>query len=498
MAVNAIKSTGTFATTIAAGQTLGVTSGMMLNTSGTRTITGGTIAFGSNPGVFFAGTTGAGGFTISSAITGTAGLINANSALHPQRRSLRTYRHDFYYDRLRHDHTWRRTRLPARSRFAVDNSTSTPARRWPVRARSLLGAPENDDHLVNNFAQVNFSGAGANAIIGRDIIVDHGSYDAAGLQTTFGFLPTLAPLSNTTGSQTLSGNITLNSPVRLQGGGGGGTGSTILSGNISGPAQFYLTNGRELLTGSYGNAGGFRVGERGFTAQVSFLGTPIGSAPINFQGGNNTFIAYNSGSLPTGPITVEGTTPRDGDLPLRLIRCRIRPSTTPLFWVAPSTRAPSPVTSPPASPETGMVSVSGAGGLIKNGTGTLVLGNSNTYTGNTTVNAGFLLINGTSASADHYCRRIPARSAASGSVGPVTVNTGGTLSPGNSIGTFGTGSLTLSGTFLDEIDLNNGGAASADLTQHHRKLQHYRRSPEPVGQQCPGRWSVGDLPDCVQ
>ena len=92
---------------------------------------------------------------------------------------------------------------------------------------------------------MNFSGAGANAIIGRDIIVDHGSFDAAGLQTTFGFLPSLAPLSNTTGSQTLSGNITLNSPVRLQGGGGGGTGSTTLTGNISGPAQFYLSNGRD-------------------------------------------------------------------------------------------------------------------------------------------------------------------------------------------------------------------------------------------------------------
>ena len=46
---------------------------------------------------------------------------------------------------------------------------------------------------------------------------------------------------------------------------------------------------------------------------------------------------------------------------------------------------------------------------------------------------------------------------------PVTVNTGGTLSPGSSIGTFATGNLTLSGTFLNEINLNNGGAASADL-----------------------------------
>ena len=62
--------------------------------------------------------------------------------------------------------------------------------------------------------------------MGRDIIVDNGSYDAAGLQTLFGFLPTITPLSNNYRCcRPISGNITLNSPVRLQGGGGtGGTG----------------------------------------------------------------------------------------------------------------------------------------------------------------------------------------------------------------------------------------------------------------------------------
>ena len=53
--INALKRTGTFTTTIGAGQTLGITSGMNLQASGTGTFTGGTIAFGSNPGVFFAG-----------------------------------------------------------------------------------------------------------------------------------------------------------------------------------------------------------------------------------------------------------------------------------------------------------------------------------------------------------------------------------------------------------------------------------------------------------
>ena len=44
------------------------------------------------------------------------------------------------------------------------NTSQTLGGQGPI----LLGAPENDDHLVNNFAQVNFSGAGVGAIIGRD------------------------------------------------------------------------------------------------------------------------------------------------------------------------------------------------------------------------------------------------------------------------------------------------------------------------------------------
>ena len=75
--INALKRTGTFTTTIAAGQTLGITSGMLLS-----------VWYGHlyrrhdcvrlYPGVFFA-RAGSGGFTIGSAITGTAGLINTNS-----------------------------------------------------------------------------------------------------------------------------------------------------------------------------------------------------------------------------------------------------------------------------------------------------------------------------------------------------------------------------------------------------------------------------------
>jgi len=386
--INALKRTGTFTTTIAAGQTLGITSGMNLQVSGTGTFTGGTIAFGSNPGVFFAGSSAA-NTMVNSAITGSAGLINTLGIL-----------------TLSGDLSGLTGTISTNGGFGVTtiatntfggslevrfgqlnlNVSQTLAGQGPI----LLGVPENDDHLLNNFASVNFSGAGADAIIGRDIIVNHGSFDAAGLEARFGFLPTLAPLNNTSGSQTLSGNITLNSPVRLQGGGGGGTGATTLSGNISGPAQFYLTNGRELLTGTYGNLGGFRVGEQGFTAQVSFLGTPIGSAPINFQGGNNSFIAYNSGSLPTGPILVESG---GGGFVASLNP--LQTSTINNAITVGGTGNPGTVTGNVAGGITANWNgpISGPGGLTKSGTGTLVLNSTNTYTGTTTVNAGMLVAN---------------------------------------------------------------------------------------------------------
>ena len=379
--INALKRTGTFTTTIGAGQTLGITSGMNLQVSGTGTFTGGTIAFGANPGVFFAGSAAA-NTVVNSAITGSAGLINTNATL--------TLAGDLsgLTGIITNNATTATTTLATNTfggsivvregQFNI-NTSQTLAGQGPI----MLGTPENDDHLVNNFAQVNFSGAGANAIIGRDIIVDHGSFDAAGIQTPFSFLPSLAPLSNATGSQTLSSNITLNSPVRLQGGGGGGTGSTNFTGNISGPAQFSVTNGRANFSGNVGNAGGFRIGEPGFTAQVTFSGTTSGSAPITFEGGNSSTLSYMPGSLPTGSITVERTTSFGG--------------TATIIPLATST-----INNVVNFRDTGIVNVgstanwngtvNGAGGLTKNGTGTLTLSNAtNSYAGGTTISGGTLV-----------------------------------------------------------------------------------------------------------
>ena len=101
----------------------------------------------------------------------------------------------------------------------------------------------------------------------------------------------------------------------------------------------------------------------------------------------------------------------------------------------------------------------GVGGnlLVKVGTGTLTLtGNSGGVVAASKVNAGTLLVNG-----QHIASNTQVASGAtlggSGTVGPVIVNAGGFLSPGNSPGLLTTASLFLGGTLLQEIQGNVRG-----------------------------------------
>lgn len=77
--------------------------------------------------------------------------------------------------------------------------------------------------------------------------------------------------------------------------------------------------------------------------------------------------------------------------------------------------------------------ISGHGGLTKEGAGALWLTGSNTYSGPTLVNAGLLAING-SITSDVTVQRQGVLGG-SGSVGSLNVASGGTVAPGNSIGT---------------------------------------------------------------
>ena len=78
--------------------------------------------------------------------------------------------------------------------------------------------------------------------------------------------------------------------------------------------------------------------------------------------------------------------------------------------------------------------ISGIGGFVKQGTGTTVFTGTNFYTGATTVDAGTLIVNGSIASSTSLTVNTGGTIGGIGTL-PSTTIIGGTLSPGNGIGT---------------------------------------------------------------
>jgi fibronectin-binding autotransporter adhesin len=100
--------------------------------------------------------------------------------------------------------------------------------------------------------------------------------------------------------------------------------------------------------------------------------------------------------------------------------------------------------------------------LSKAGAGTLILSGASTYVGPTAVNGGTLLLNGSLASLSPVTVASSATLGGNGSIsGPVTINAGGTLSPGTSVGTLTVNSdLALSGNLF--VEINKALAATND------------------------------------
>lgn len=96
--------------------------------------------------------------------------------------------------------------------------------------------------------------------------------------------------------------------------------------------------------------------------------------------------------------------------------------------------------------------ISGAGVLVKQGTGTLILTGNNTATGATAVAAGTLRVNGTFATGGGTVTvDSGATLAGSGTINrAVAVN--GSISPGVTTGTLATGSTTISGTYVCDVN----------------------------------------------
>jgi len=107
--------------------------------------------------------------------------------------------------------------------------------------------------------------------------------------------------------------------------------------------------------------------------------------------------------------------------------------------------------------------------ITKTGTGTLTLTNFSTYTGTTTVNQGTLAVTGDISASALTTATTEGTLAGTGYVGALTVDAGGTIAPGDGIGTiYATGDTTLAGGGNYNFEINDatgfGGTSWDQLT----------------------------------
>jgi autotransporter-associated beta strand protein len=117
--------------------------------------------------------------------------------------------------------------------------------------------------------------------------------------------------------------------------------------------------------------------------------------------------------------------------------------------------------------------IAGTGGVTKTGTGTLTLSNTSGYTGPTVVNGGTLSVNGSIATSNGLDVNNGGTVGGTGFLPTTRINAGGTLSPGNSIGTITVASLMLStaatylvqvsGTTADRTNVTGAAALAGTL-----------------------------------
>jgi len=242
-------------------------------------------------------------------------------------------------------------------------------------------------------------------------------------------------------------------------GGGGGAGGTSSRYGIGGEGGFG-GGGGGTSGADVGGEGGFGAG----SGAVSFVGFTTGGGgglgaggDVFVQQGGTLIIAGNS-SLGAGTVVGGSGAYAPGGAALgQSIFLEGRQSIT----FAPAANETETVSGVIADAASGGF---GAGSVIMNGAGTLVLAAADTYTGTTAVQNGTLLVDGSTAESATTVGS-GGTVGGTGTAGAVTVEAGGTFSPGDP-STFTVASLMLNSgaTFDEQIGGANPGTGGYDQT----------------------------------
>jgi autotransporter-associated beta strand protein len=303
------------------------------------------------------------------------------------------------------------------------------------------------------------TGSSANTVIGWNTggtgiyTLNGGTYSAVGNNTFIGFSGGAGTV-NVNGGSFAANNL-------IVGGNGAASGTLNLNGGtvtVANVDGFYVSSNGTLNLNSGGSmpAATLRVtsgGRLNFnggtgTSALNILagGDAGGTVDLNGQTLTNStwgnLVASGTGAVLRNSSTTAATIPGSGNV----------------LWIWDG--AQNLTIDTPAGPLAIASRITSSGqttatGIIKTGTGTLVLsGNANDYTGSTAVNAGSLLVNGNQIGATG-AMIIAANALLGGSGtigGAVTVN--GTLSPGNSPGVLSLASLVLGGSSTSLFEIN--------------------------------------------
>jgi autotransporter-associated beta strand protein len=390
--------------------TLNITSGQIIvtprnTTSSTPILISNNIAFGDAEGIIY--TPGpAGGVRITGNLTGTRGLTKSGNGGSLQNTNVLA---------LTGDNSGLAGPLTIDAGVVEFNS-----------ANALPG----DGAIVASGSNISVTGPAAGlAYVGASPLTL-----SRGLTINTGYLA--VKLFDLTGSQPAFGNLTLAGLIS----GPGSMNYQSQNQGIANAGQIYVTNTGNTYTGATRFAAGITHiagdGCTGVGGGWSFApGTSTAPTTLVLEGDvtNSRHINFEGGGAPSATVIID-TNGHNMTL------------SGPITSLSPGSLAPP---------------FSSTGGFGKNGAGTLTLTNSvNLLPGVITVNAGTLTVNGNFGASPTNAITV-ASGATLGGTGTIyrniTINDGGTLSPGNGAGTINTGNLALNGTLACEV---NGTSAA--------------------------------------